>query len=129
VLGIAGMIAEEIDRWIGGGVELDPVRRDLAARLWSRARILGWMGERSLAAARTGAPDVAGSLIKLAWSELSRDTHRLMADSLGPEAMLLGDDAVARFLYSPALTVAGGTSEVNRNIIGERGLGLPKGPT
>ena len=129
VLGVSGHLIGEIDRWVRArALHASPVENDVAIAIWIRSRILGWMGQRSLAAARTGAPDVAGSVIKLAWSELSRDASEVIADALGAESMLVGSPQVQRLLWGPANTIAGGTSEVNRNIIGERGLGLPKGP-
>jgi len=130
VLGLAGELTDTIETWLRNAAKLgDAVARDRAMAIWSRARIVGWMGERSLAASRSGAPDVSGSIIKLAWSELARDARRLIATDLGAHAMLLGSDQIAGLLQSPSLTIAGGTSEVNRNIIGERGLGLPKEPS
>ena len=130
VLGLAGELTDTIQTWLRDASDFDDaMTRDRAMAIWSRARILGWMGERSLAANRAGAPDVSGSLIKLMWSELARDARRVMTDDLGADALLLGSDEVAALLMSPSLTIAGGTSEVNRNIIGERGLGLPKEPS
>ncbi len=129
VLAIAGQLEELVDAWIRDtDLSDDPVRRDRAVALWSRARIMGWTGERSLAAARRGVVDVSGALIKLAWSELDREVGEAMADALGPAALLTGGDEVAHLLRSRSSTIAGGTTEVNKNILGERGLGLPKEP-
>ena len=70
VLSLAGQLYERVDGWVRGAMPDEPVERDLAMQIWSRSRILGWLGERSLAAAPAGAIDISGSLIKLAWSEL-----------------------------------------------------------
>ncbi len=49
---------------------------------------------------------------------------------LGPDAMVMGDDAVQRaFLGAPAFHIGGGTDEIQKNLIGERVLGLPKDPS
>jgi alkylation response protein AidB-like acyl-CoA dehydrogenase len=70
---------------------------------------------------------VLGSVAKLGTTELGFDSADLRADLAGAEAMLEGAEAHA-LLSSPGLRIAGGTSEIQRNIIGERVLGLPKEP-
>ena len=69
---------------------------------------------------------VAGSLAKLGVTELLFDLAVLEADLAGAEAMLRGG-AAARLLSAPGGRIAGGTTQVQKNIIGERILGLPKG--
>ena len=64
---------------------------------------------------------------KLMRTELEFDIEELLATMRGPEA-LLGGPATDRFLYAPGMRIAGGTSEIQRNIIGERLLGLPRDP-
>jgi alkylation response protein AidB-like acyl-CoA dehydrogenase len=81
-----------------------------------------------------GEPGPQGSLMKLGWSELDQRIKVLAADILGPHALLLGEDARAidgghwahELLWSRAATIYAGTSEVQRNIISERVLGLPR---
>jgi alkylation response protein AidB-like acyl-CoA dehydrogenase len=70
---------------------------------------------------------VAASLSKLGVTELMFDAAVLEADFAGADAMLLGDDAL-RLLMAPGGRIAGGTTQVQKNIIGERLLGLPKEP-
>ena len=84
---------------------------------------------------RTGNPGPQGSLLKLGWSELDQRVKRFAADLLGPHALLLGGDDAAfdgghwshALLWSRASSIYAGTSEVQRNIISERVLRLPRG--
>ena len=69
----------------------------------------------------------AGSAAKLLRTELEFDAAGLAVDAAGPAGMLAGGPTDA-FLYSPGMRIAGGTSEVQRTIIGERVLGLPREP-
>ena len=64
--------------------------------------------------------------MKLFWSEASKRLYDTACDLLGPEALLASSDWERDFLYSRANTIMGGTSEIQRNIIGERILGLPR---
>jgi len=73
-----------------------------------------------------GEPAV-GPLSKLALTEQTGDLVNTTVDSLGPSGMLTGPEADA-FLYAPGMRVAGGTSEIQRNLVGERLLGLPREP-
>jgi alkylation response protein AidB-like acyl-CoA dehydrogenase len=84
---------------------------------------------------RTGHPGPEGSLLKLGWSELDQKVKELAGELLGLRALLLGDDARAvdqghwshELLWSRAATIYAGTSEVQRNIIADRVLRLPRG--
>ena len=76
---------------------------------------------------RLGADPTMAPAAKLLRTELSVDLHELHASLRGPEAMLAGD-ATTAMLYSAGMRLAGGTSEIQRNIIAERLLGLPKEP-
>ena len=104
------------------GAALGPLARQELAELWVRGTALWAMGRRQGPVA-----SVLGSLAKLGTTELMFDTAVLRTDLAGPEAMLDGD--VAYGLESaPGARIAGGTSQIQRNIIGERILGLPKEP-
>jgi alkylation response protein AidB-like acyl-CoA dehydrogenase len=70
---------------------------------------------------------VAASLAKLGVTELMFDAAALEADRTGAGAMLEGP-ATSRLLAAPGGRIAGGTTHVQKNIIGERLLGLPKDP-
>lgn len=85
-------------------------------------------------ARRTGHPGPQGSLLKLGWSELDQQVKDLAAELLGPYALLLAEDPKAsesghwshELLWSRAGTIYAGTSEVQRNIISERVLRMPR---
>lgn len=65
---------------------------------------------------------------KLIRTELTSAADAYEASVRGPDAMLL-DDVTEQFLYSPGMRIAGGSSEIQRNILGERLLGLPREPS
>lgn len=69
-----------------------------------------------------------GSMVRLYQSELAQRIYRIAIDILGPASLELGElgDWVRDYLSAFKHTIAGGTSEIQRNIIGERGLGLPR---
>lgn len=103
-------------------------QRRLLVECWVRDRIVRVLGERL---ANRGE---AGSLVKLAQAEHNQTLQSLAVDLLGPfgAASEPDDEAAAKiwwgFLRSRANTVAGGTSEILRSVIGERLLGLPREP-
>lgn len=99
----------------------DDVSLDRLVRILTRGQAL-----RALLVASDGGPG-AGSAAKLLRTELEFDAAGLAVDALGPAGMLAGGP-VDGFLYSPGMRIAGGTSEVQRTIIGERVLGLPREP-
>ena len=84
-------------------------------------------------AARTGVPGVGGSVVKLYYSELRQRIGDLSLRVLDRAALSLDDvyEGSGTFaeerLRTLALTIAAGSSQIQRNIIGERILGLPKG--
>jgi alkylation response protein AidB-like acyl-CoA dehydrogenase len=100
----------------------DAVTKDRLLELVTRGRALQAMGRRQGPVA-----SVAASLAKLGVTELMFDAAVLEADLAGAEAMLTGGPA-ARLLGAPGGRIAGGTTQVQKNIIGERLLGLPKEP-
>jgi len=99
----------------------DLVARDQVARLLARGGAL-----RALMLRRAGQAGVA-PVTKLARSELDFSAVLVETALVGAAAMLHGD-TTERLLSSPGMRIAGGTSEIQRNIIGERVLGLPREP-
>jgi alkylation response protein AidB-like acyl-CoA dehydrogenase len=100
----------------------DPVPRDAVLRLYVRGQALRMLLLRGGA----GGP-AASSSAKLLRTELEFDIELALASLRGADALLAGP-ATDRFLYAPGMRIAGGTSEIQRNIIGERVLGLPREP-
>ena len=114
----------------------DGVVRQEIARAVSLAWTARWTAQRAAAARKLGKPPgPEGSLGKLASSNVARAAARAHAAIARADAMLAGadgpvDGTIAEILLSvPAVSIAGGTDEVQRNIIGERVLGLPKDPS
>jgi len=104
----------------------DPVRRDRLAALYAEIACMRFSTARELAkVGRGGEPSATmGGLAKLQWSQASQELAELAVDILG-EAALLGPWAKT-LTTSPSSSIAGGTSDINRNILAERGLGLPR---
>jgi alkylation response protein AidB-like acyl-CoA dehydrogenase len=111
------------------GRELDPgVRLDLADR-FAEARLLGLLGQRALGRiAEGGAPGAEHSVIKHAWSLAMQSVGASHLAALGLDG--IGgtplSSAQAAYLRSRAATIAGGTTEIMRNILAERVLGMPR---
>jgi len=117
------------------GAWADPVLRDRLVRAVIEGRIIKMTNLRAAAARRVGQqPGPEGSVTKLFQAEYNRRLQELAVDLRGGRAMAwpAGDQAaqatVRGFLRSRANTIEGGTSEIMRNILGERVLGLPKEP-
>ncbi|MHB1445559.1 MAG: acyl-CoA dehydrogenase family protein [Acidimicrobiales bacterium] len=114
----------------------DPLIRQRLADVEIRERVARWNVRRALAARAQGqAPGPEGSLAKLTGTDIARRSSSLHAQLAGPAAMLNGPDSVlggilAEIIVSvPAGSIAGGTDEVQHNILGERSLGLPREPS
>jgi len=113
----------------------DPVLRQDVVRLLSLVRVAQWTAQRAGAARALGRPPgPEGSLGKLHSSAIARTAAHVHTLLAGTHAMLSGPDGpldglVSEILVSvPAVSIAGGTDEIQHNIIGERVLGLAKEP-
>ena len=133
----------------------DPMVRQRLAKAWSKVQIMKFSGLRSLSAVLHSKKDFGvaalGATNKMFWSEYHQDVMNLAMDILGPESQILsGDPSVeesvpgygarrtndrypasvlqSSFFFSRSETIWGGTSQIQRNIVGERVLGLPKEP-
>jgi alkylation response protein AidB-like acyl-CoA dehydrogenase len=116
------------------GVGHDPIMRQRLAAAWTGLRIMRFNNDRLLTAAlRARHPGPESSITKLHWSNWHRDFGELLVDVLGADALVVGDGYELHpmqhtFLNSRAETIYGGANEIQRNIVGERVLGLPKDP-
>jgi len=147
---VAGSGSGGVDRIGGSGVarlirlardhaDIDPVIRQELVALYAEERIRAWTNQRVRAGLRAGRPPgPASSIGKVHQGELNQRIQLMATRLLGPHAMAWPSSAldygaslpyeVAGMLRSRANTIEGGTTEVNKNIIGERVLGLPREP-
>ena len=140
--GLQGLMPKASEAWallrellVETGSNVDAVVRQDAMRVYSWQQIARFTALRAAAAADAGnAPGPEGSLGKLASTRSMRAWRDLILRALGPQGMLAGADGaregeVNRIgLNVAGLSIAGGTDEVQRNIVGERILGLPREP-
>ena len=110
-----------------------PTQREAIAREWIRLQGLRWTAYRSLSALeRTGLPGPEGSVLKLEWSEANQRVTKLALELLGADSQLLPGNApyggywTIQQLRSRGNTIEAGSSEILRNILAERVLGLPR---
>ncbi len=87
-------------------------------------RLLAWKGLTD--AERYGQPGPEGSLVKWLWSDTNQRLTQLAADVIGPEALTTGTSWSYELLRARGNTIEGGTTEVLKNIVAERVLGLPR---
>src|SRR6059036_2099471 len=113
----------------------DPVIRQEIARGWIEVELMGLMNCRTLTRLERGEePGPESSLVKLFWASLTQRLHQLALELEGPYAALVAGSSHAiedgrwqqAFLWSRVGAIAGGTSEVQANIIAQRILGLPR---
>jgi alkylation response protein AidB-like acyl-CoA dehydrogenase len=114
-------------RGSGGPASEDPVVRQRLAQLLIEAEVLRLNAYRGLTAImRQGVPGPEGSLGKWHWSDVNQSLTELAMDIAGPRSMLAGDERTYRFLRARANSIEGGTTEILKNIVAERVLGLPR---
>jgi len=135
----SGPIREAVKVWTSlPESERTPERRDDLMRLWSEAEILRLTNIRANASRKMGTPGPEGSIAKLHMADLNKKIYELAVSLSGAEGMLYGTYEMIRpeiamgheslskaFLRSRANSIEGGTSEIMKNILGERVLGLP----
>jgi len=107
---------------------LDPVLARAMTKLWARMWLLRITSQRAIEDGDLSSP--AFSVLKLMTSETARDLGDLATDVLGTDVCAdpADNELVHQMLVGRAQTILGGTSEIQRNILGERVLGLPKEP-
>jgi alkylation response protein AidB-like acyl-CoA dehydrogenase len=128
----AGRVDLVIEHAKAAGVTDDPVIRQAIAHLITLQRVSGWTADRARAARERGArPGAEGSVGKLALSNLAREAAAVHSMIARASALLTGPDSpmggvIAEVLLSvPAQSIAGGTDEIQKNILAEKVLGLP----
>jgi alkylation response protein AidB-like acyl-CoA dehydrogenase len=129
----AGRVDLVLERAKEAGKLADPVLRQEIARLLIMSKAAEWTARRARAAQEMGRPQgPEGSLGKLVSSHVARAAARVHTQIAGADALLTGADSpmgglIAEILVSvPATSIAGGTDEIQRNIIAERVLKMPK---
>jgi len=117
------------------GKTTDPTVRQQIAVEWSKGKLLALTAQRARAAAAAGrAPGPEGSITKIAKAAANQSLQVLAMELLGARATAWSaedhepPDFVEQFLRTRANSIEGGTSEIQRNIVGERVLGLPREP-
>ena len=127
-----GALERVLARVSDDGALQDPVTLDRLGQLLAEAQSLAQLGLRATLRSVGGLqPGPESSVGKLVGAEFEQRVHEFGLDLAGPDgAITEGDAAVSArgVLHSRCLTIAGGTSEVQRNVIGERLLGLPRDP-
>jgi alkylation response protein AidB-like acyl-CoA dehydrogenase len=115
------------------GAAGDPLIRDRVAQQWIELQALKFTNYRALTTLmKTGVPGPEGTIAKLHWSESNQRLGKLALDILGVRAQLDGEDSdwfgfwQYQQLRSRGNTIEAGTSEILRNIVAERVLGLPR---
>lgn len=135
----SGPIREAVKLWEDRAVEdRDAATRDKLTQLWIRAEVLRLTNIRAGQNRKIGVPGPEGAIGKMASAALNKDTYEFCIELMGANGMLYGSYAMVRpetamgfdsvpkaFLRARANSIEGGTSEVMKNILGERILGLP----
>ena len=132
-----GIIREALKAWEATPYR-DAVRRNELSRLWIQAEVLRLTNMRAAQNRKVGTPGPEGSVGKLASAELNKSITSFVVDLMGPERTLYTSYEMIRptsalhwdcpqkgFLRMRANSIEGGTTEVMKNILGERVLGLP----
>jgi alkylation response protein AidB-like acyl-CoA dehydrogenase len=103
----------------------DPVLRERLARIYASIRCMRYLTERSLSD-QSAAAGAGGSLAKLSWAHCDQELGNLAVDLIGLDALGADDYWADNLLAVRQASIAGGTTEINKNIVGEHVLGLPR---
>jgi alkylation response protein AidB-like acyl-CoA dehydrogenase len=137
IAGGSGMSDPDRLRLLAGdlGVTSDPLFRQRFVRAWTRNELLRYLKLRTRTALSKGVrPGPEASIMKLAYAAFVKELSALAIEVQGPYGQLLHPDAPAsgvfqqKFFNAVQSSIGGGTDEIQRNIIGERVLGLPREP-
>ena len=134
----SGAISELVAAWQSISADNRDASLDAVMKLWIRAEVLRLTNLRANSSRKKGDPGPEGSIGKLESANLNKDIYDQVMNLMGAEAMLYGSYKMIRpeltmssdsvhksFLRSRANSIEGGTTEVMKNILGERVLGLP----
>jgi alkylation response protein AidB-like acyl-CoA dehydrogenase len=114
------------------GAAKDPIIRQRIADAHIGLKIMRYNSLRMLSGSSDGSLQKEALIYKLYWATWHRDLGELAVDILGPEADILASEPYelnrlqSLFLFTRSDTIYGGTNQIQRNIIAERGLGMPK---
>jgi alkylation response protein AidB-like acyl-CoA dehydrogenase len=109
------------------GADRDPVIRQKIAQIYTEAECLRLTASRGLTQQmKTGIPGPEGSLVKWQWSDANQAMTELAMEIMGADAPVVDGKWTYRFLRARANSIEGGTTEILRNIVAERVLGLPR---
>jgi alkylation response protein AidB-like acyl-CoA dehydrogenase len=136
----AGAIAEAVAMWREYR-HTDPADRDRLMRLWAEAEVTRLTNLRAAEMRERGTPGPEGATSKLVYAELNKRILELASELMGAHALLYGSYEMVRpeevsgssdvrkaFLRTRGNSIEGGTTEIMKNILGERVLGLPGEP-
>lgn len=116
------------------GAARDPLLRQRLAEAWGGLKVLRYNSLRMLSGVQDGSLRPEALIYKLCWSEWHARLGKLAMDVLGTEAEILDGSPYqlsrlqGLFLFSRSDTIYGGSNEIQRNLIAERALGLPREP-
>ncbi|MCB1631377.1 MAG: acyl-CoA dehydrogenase family protein [Pseudomonadales bacterium] len=137
-LGQQMLFQNELDELIriarSNGRGKDPVIRQRIADAWIGLRIMRYNAMRMLSGTQDGSLSREATAYKLYWAVWHRNLGKLAMDVLGPEAEVIAGAPYeltrlqSLFLFTRSDTIYGGTNQIQRNIIAERALGMPKEP-
>jgi alkylation response protein AidB-like acyl-CoA dehydrogenase len=127
-VGVQVALGELVDELRESGAASDPVVRQRLAQLHIEAQVLRLLAYRGLTTAqRNGEPGPEGSLGKWLWAEVNQGLTAFAMELKGPRAGLVDPIWTYRYLRARANSIEGGTTEILKNIVAERVLGLPRG--
>lgn len=128
--GVAGGVSDIAALYDAARAELrgndDPSVRARLARVAIDKEVADLLGARAAWAAASGIPKQEGAEAKLFGTESYGRAAASLLDALGPDGLRRGGVLEHAYRYAPILTTAGGTSEIQKNLIAERTLGLPR---